>query len=319
MAEASASPRPLRVCVAIPHFHQPTQEEGYGATRRDGRLQRALSLSRCLAGVLALARGAEDLMLQIAERALQPLPLGTYPTRQLHGLELSCHLFVTGEAWLRPVAASFGSRLRVHALALDDPLQLPMAAREFLLSADADAADLVLYLEDDLVIQDRLFVDKLVWFLQRTQHRFALMPHRYECTGDPRHPRLFVDGPIDPIALPAHQQPAVAVASGQFWDGQTIAFDLASNPHSGCFCLSREQRRVLQQKGMASSWIIGPLETVATYTVLEHFPVLKPSWPCRDFLLLEHGHPSFLHCHQQWPRLALPDPGAGATSTLQGA
>jgi len=27
---------------------------------------------------------------------------------------------------------------------------------------------------------------------------------------------------------------------------------------------------------------------------LNHFPVLKPIWRERDFLCLEHGHPSFL-------------------------
>ena len=41
---------------------------------------------------------------------------------------------------------------------------------------------------------------------------------------------------------------------------------------------------------------IGPLETAATGTVLNHFPVMKLVWRERDFLCLEHGHPSFLSC-----------------------
>ena len=39
---------------------------------------------------------------------------------------------------------------------------------------------------------------------------------------------------------------------------------------------------------------VGPLETAATGTVWNHFPVWKTVWSDRDFLCLEHGHPSFL-------------------------
>jgi hypothetical protein len=69
---------------------------------------------------------------------------------------------------------------------------------------------------------------------------------------------------------------------------------VASNPHSGSFALSRAQRLRLREEGLAAKEFVGPLETVATGTVLAAFPVLKPGWECRDFLLLEHAHPSFL-------------------------
>ena len=134
----------------------------------------------------------------------------------------------------------------------------------------------------------------MVWFLIKTKHQFALMPHRYELTGNHLNPRLFVDGPIDVEALPNHHQPAEKVASGRFGGGSLVHFDVASNPHSGSFCCSALQRQNLLSQGVADEGFIGPLETVATFTVLQYLPVIKPSWLNRDFLLIEHAHPSFL-------------------------
>ena len=37
-------------------------------------------------------------------------------------------------------------------------------------------ADLNLYLEDDLVISDRHYLDKIAWFQELCEHRMVLMP-----------------------------------------------------------------------------------------------------------------------------------------------
>jgi hypothetical protein len=227
-------------------------------------------------------------------------PTSRYPGRGLPGVWIDCHLFVTGETWLEQVVAPFLPRLTLHRLDLEDPLRLPREARRFLLEAE-DPADLSLYLEDDLVIHDRLYCDKLHWFLERTEHRYALMPHRFELTGDPEVCRLFIDGPLMADRLARFQQARPDVARGRFWDGQEVSFDVASNPHSGSFAVSPPQLEVLRQRGVAEDGFVGPLETVATYTVMQHFPVWKPSWACRDFLAVEHGHPSFLGWRTRLP------------------
>ena len=289
--------RPALVRVAIPHFCRPQAdaESGYGSSRDEAVLFRSLALARCLGGVLALARGIREEILNIADHALLEAPSRCYPKRYLQGVVVDCHVFVVHDAFLAETLKAFDRRIKVHQVALEDPRQLPHAARAFLLKDDAPGdADLSLYLEDDLVIHDQLFADKMLWFTEKLNHQFSLMPHRYELTGSHVQPRLFVDGPIDSTVLPEHQQPAASVAQGQFWDGQTIAFDRASNPHSGCFALSAAQRRRLSHQQLPGDGFIGPLETVATFTVLEHWPVMKSSWPQRDFLLIEHAHPSFL-------------------------
>ncbi|MEB3263003.1 MAG: hypothetical protein VKJ66_01380 [Synechococcus sp.] len=207
-----------------------------------------------------------------------------------------------GDSYLEPLLTHFQRYIHVHQVDIDDPLRLPHEARRYLLESMPEV-DLLLYLEDDLVVQDRLFVDKLFWFLERTGHKMVLMPHRYELTGDRISPRLFVDGPIAVDFLEGlGRPPRERVAQGRFWDGQEVLFDLASNPHSGCFAVSRQQRKILCDLGVADEGFVGPLETVATYTVLQHFPVVKPAWCSRDFLLIEHAHPSFLLHRPVLPR-----------------
>jgi hypothetical protein len=295
--------RPCLVRVVIPHFQQMGEElQGHGSTRSDQALMRCLAVARCLGSVLALARSERDELLDIAAQTIRLTPEPSYPRIRLAGIQVECHVFVTGQAWQRELLAPFASRIRLHQVELEDPRNLPAAARSYLLEQEDSPADLFLYLEDDLVINDRLYVDKVLWYCERTQHRSVLMPHRYELTGSPDAARLFVDGPIDVDYLRGFQEPRAKVASGRFWDGQEVSFDVASNPHSGSFAISRPQWLQLRRGSKAAKEFVGPLETVATGTVLQEFAVLKPSWDCRDFLLLEHAHPSFLIQRELLPR-----------------
>ena len=302
---SEAGHRPCLVRVVIPHYCRPGESrEGHGSTRADVSGNRALALGRCLGAVLALARSEHDERLDIAGQRITATPAPTYPEMRLAGIVVECHLFVTGDAWLRPVVEALAGRVRVRELQLEDPMTLPAAARDYLLGAEGPPADLSLYLEDDLVIGDRLYVDKLMWFCARTEHRFVLMPHRYELTGSAEAARLFVDGPLPEEEIGLIQKPRAGVAEGRFWDGQMVRFDVTDNPHSGSFAITRPQWEQLRELGGKALPFVGPLETAATGTVLGRFPVLKPSWECRDFLLLEHAHPSFLMA-----RLQLPSPG----------
>ena len=300
-------PEPLRLRVAIPHFFREgasSNSGGYGSGRSENRLPRSLALARCLGSVLGLNRATHDWILNIAERHLEPTPATALA--KLPGLQVELHLFVCGEDWLQEVVELFGPRLQLHILELVDPMQLPLAAVRHLLDFPAPA-DLNLYLEDDLIIQDPRYADKLAWFSQRTEHRFVLMPHRYEPTVANAPQRLFVDGPIKPEGQvePVWASDEVVVANGRFWDGQELGFVQASNPHSGSFCLSAPQLEKLRSAKWPPAEFVGPLETAATGTVLPHFPVLKPNWSCREFLALEHGNPSYLRQLSELPQKPL--------------
>lgn len=240
-------------------------------------------------------------MINIAEMQLERTPpsiLGGLP-----GVLVELHVFVCGDSWIQEVLEHFLPRIHVHRLELEDSRQLPLAAVRSLLDFPNPAA-LSLYLEDDLVIHDSRYVDKIAWFHDRTNHQFALMPHRREPSTAHAPQHLFVDGPIKPLGQmkPIWANDEQIEARVRFWDGQEIDFAKVANPHSGSFCISTPQLEYLRSASWPPETFIGPLETAATGTVLNHFQVLKPSLPCREFLTLEHGNPSFLETLITLPR-----------------
>ena len=285
-----------RVSVAIAHYNkQSADRTGYGSTRCGTRLARQVALSRCLGSVLSLGRQERDLILNHAEKVLEVAPARQDFSSRLTGVAIDVHVFVTGDSYLQEICDHFAPRITVHHVELTDPKSLPLMASKWLCEQDG-IADLHLYLEDDLIIHDPRFIDKQVWFTERTQHQFVLMPHRLEPCVAEAPMQLCVDGPIKPSQQvePVWSGQENEIARGTYWDGRSVGFAEASNPHSGSFCLSELQRQKLWHMNASPNEFVGPLETAATGTVWNHFPVWKTVWPDRDFLCLEHGHPSFL-------------------------
>jgi hypothetical protein len=292
----------LRVRVAIPHyFRERSGGTGYGSGKQGARFERCLALGRCLAALLALERSTEDLVLNIGQRVLEcagPLQFGG--EHRLASISLDLHLLTSEGHQLEEAIRPYTDRLTLHSVSLEDPRQLPLAARDFLIQADP-VMDLALYLEDDLVIGDPLFFDKQAWFLAGCEHKAVLMPHRYERIPGQAGQRLLVDGPLRSEFIGRFTTPQAAVGSGRFWDGQKIVFDRTANPHSGLFCLSNTQVMQLRGQSLPNQGFIGPLETAATLTALRFFAVLKPALAQRQFHWVEHGHPSFQSYAKQWP------------------
>jgi hypothetical protein len=285
---------PLRVRAAIPHFFAETAGgSGYGSGRSGQRLARCIALARCLSSLLALRRSPTDAVLHIGDRCIDTWPAESSRLQRTAAMELELHVFSDGVHQLDDVLDVFSGRIQVHALELDNPRLLPIHCRNWLLQQPP--ADLNLYLEDDLVISDPLFLDKQLWFLQRTQHAAVLMPHRVEPSTSGPQAQLLVDGPLAPAFIQRFCTPTTNAAQGRFDPGgPLIQFDLASNPHSGCFVVSAPQLQRLSQLELPSDGFVSPLETAATLTVLAHFPVFKPAAGQQRFLQIEHGHPSFL-------------------------
>lgn len=286
----------VRVRVAIPHFFSDGASEGsggYGSGRKGNSLIRSISLARCLGSVLALGRAQHDLILNIAEKCIE---LSSPSVQQgLSNIYLEVHLFVCGEHWLPQVVSLFGVQIKLHKLDLADPRQLPLEAVRYLLHM-SEPADFHLYLEDDLVIQDVNFIDKIHWFYDNTDDQYVLMPHRRELTVANAPMQLFVDGPIKPVDHDARvwAREESVFAHYRYWNGQDIGFVKTANPHSGSFCISQSQLETVRNGTWPPPAFVGPLETAATGIILPYYPVLKPSWEYRHFLMIEHGNPSFL-------------------------
>ena len=280
----------MRVHICIPHFFREEADpaanpENYGSLRAGGQFQRAFALNRCLQGLLGLQRKEELAVLNIHHKRIDRVPAHQTP------LELQISVCTDGEHQLNQVLDLFSPLIEVVRLQPDNPRDLPLECRDHLI-ANRASADILMYLEDDLVIHDPFFFDKQHWFLKKTKHRFTLMPHRYERVNQKKIHHLLVDGAINPQFLGKFMQPRLNAASGVYKGREIVNFDLASNPHSGCFVVSAKQAQELSQQPLPREGFIGPLETAATLTVLHRYPVMKPSLEHWRFLQVEHGHPT---------------------------
>ena len=286
----------LTVRAVIPHYFaessEPVREigSGFGSRHPGSRVARSIAFSRCLHGLLNLRRSVKDLQLDFSTSSGITTPAATDSCE----LKLEVVVVVHQSACLLDVISPLVPQVRVLRLDLDDPRELGLAARDWLISHPSPA-DLNLYLEDDLVIQDPWFADKILWMAHRSNHQCVLLPHRYELTHRLDLPsRLLIDGDIDHCAFEAWHRPSASIATGEFRGQQGIQFDCPSNPHSGCFGISRPQLLFLQGQELPRDGFVGPLETAATYTVGSAFMIVKPALANRRFLMIEHGHPSYL-------------------------
>jgi hypothetical protein len=286
----------ITVRAVIPHYFAeasaPVREigSGFGSRQPGGRLARSIALSRCLHGLLNLRRSIKDLQLDFRTAA----GVATPASMETVELKLEVVVVVHKDAFLLDVITPLVPQVQVLRRDLDDPRELGLAARDWLISHPSPA-DLNLYLEDDLVIQDPLFADKILWMAHRSNQQCVLLPHRYELTRRlDLPPRLLIDGDIDQDATQAWHRPFVGIATGEFRGLKGLQFDCPSNPHSGCFGVSRKQLLVLRERELPCDGFVGPLETAATYTVGCAFLLLKPALANRWFLMIEHGHPSYL-------------------------
>jgi hypothetical protein len=217
-------------------------------------------------------------------------------------IEITLTICTDGTHALDEVLDEFRDFIEIKTFCLDDPRQLPIATRDWLLKGNAVSADadLYAYIEDDIVINDLEFFDKQLWFLSRMRDAHCLMPHRYELVFRRKVGRLLIDGPLRPGLVEKFTEPQRDAAQGSYRGHTRINFDITENPHSGLFVITNKQRRFLSSQELPVDGFISPLETAATLTVLKYFKIWKPSLNDHNFLTVEHGHPSFTSFMNKW-------------------
>jgi len=217
-------------------------------------------------------------------------------------IEITLTICTDGNNALEEVLDEFRDFLEVKTFDIEDPRQLPIATRDWLIQGNGMSgdADLHAYIEDDIVINDVEFFDKQLWFLSRLKDTHCLMPHRYELVFRRKVGRLLIDGPLRPGLVGQFTEPQPNAAQGSYRGHTRVSFDIAENPHSGMFVITNKQRLFLSAQELPVSGFISPLETAATLTVLKYFKVWKPSLKDHNFLSVEHGHPSFTSFMNQW-------------------
>ena len=154
----------------------------------------------------------------------------------------------------------------------------------------------VVYLEDDIILNDPDFFLKLRLFNQTFGNRYLLMPNRIETlesSGQLR--RFYIDGNYNPAVSSQYRKSTDARFSIMHL-GERVQFEQPSNLHSGCFFLTNSQ---LTKWSESSNWLnydvsfVSPLESAATLGIAQNFNILKTPFSHASWFELQHFGTSF--------------------------
>ena len=273
----------MKVLLAIPHVFAPKEGSLYSSQTESKRQLKQDALFNATIGNLNRHRkrhwvhASLGIGQQIVNRELNTET----------GVQLSIQLF-------SPPRDSLSENLPVdpdlHVIdpGVSDYTKVPATASRQLLEQSEDY-DLVGYLEDDLLISDPEFFAKILYLDQITDQQYAFLPHR--CEHIPGRGDVILSGDPD------------GGRPDLFWDtGETInipwplgnrRFYRATNPHSGCYFLSRRQALAVRdfwvQKNWRPNWnLSGPLEQAGSGMLLPDMRVMKPIPEHYRYLMVRH-------------------------------
>jgi hypothetical protein len=275
-----------RVLFAIPHYFDAAGDGRYGSTTSQPQL-RANQLARAI-GSLHQTLGARQSSLSIVAKAALPANDGLR-----HDIDIV--VCTTGDNHLLDRLAPI-ARLFRHEVTQAEPMMLGFECHRVLRDG-LGSYDVFAYLEDDLVVHDPLFLDKIAWFTRSMGADCLLQPQRYELGLGGPVDKLYIDGDLRPelvgaFAVHGADRPVICDVLGR-----ATVFERARNPHSGCFFLSATQMNTLARRPDfldRDTRFVGPLESAATLAVLKTFRMWKPAPAHAGFLEIEHPGTRYL-------------------------
>ncbi len=280
----------MRVLFTIPHYFAPRKDAAgrkHGSTQRDPR-PRQTALCRCVQSIYQLFHPAQCMINLTTKRT-------TSSNREFVCREIKIVLVTTPEDHLVN-ALPLGTDAYERCSRDVEPLELGFECQS-VLRDHLGQYDFYCYLEDDLMLRDPLFFQKLQWFNETMGSDKLLLPNRYEVSFGRAVYKAYIDGDLPervvaPFEVRGHPTQLVGNVLGD-----NLAFQRAKNPHAGCYFLSAQQMAIWSEQDHfldRSTAFVGPLESAATLGVLRTFPIYKPAIESAAFLEIEHFGEQFL-------------------------
>jgi len=151
--------------------------------------------------------------------------------------------------------------------------------------------DLYAVIEDDMVIHDPLFLEKLACFERSFGSEKMLRPTRYEMAQSGTPAMVVFDPVLSGRDLAPFRRPGQKDRLSLDWHGREQTFVLPQNPHSSSYFLSDAQLR----HWIATPWFydrdaswVGPIESAMNLAIGRAFDLYKPGAPDPFFLAIEH-------------------------------
>lgn len=177
-----------------------------------------------------------------------------------------------------------------------DPMFIEFYSQELFVE-NKERFDWFLFLEDDILIDDACFIEKLEEFNRRSPSIDAvLIPHTYEINNGRKYyfqrdfHNLMWLGAEGSDTEDITNRWSVFAYNSEF-GGRNLQFAEYTNPHAGVHCLSYEQFERWEKTGRLwrgkVSWV-GPLESAATGCLFERFHLYKPHPANKWYFAVRH-------------------------------
>lgn len=279
----------MRLLVTIPHVFNPDGGGGYASLSPDPQ-PRILALTLSLQSLQAVFGSSQlyfrysDRIYEFAANQKEPIQLDIVicTSRGLHILDRL------------PISPQYYQHYPTQC----EPMLLGFECHGILKSC-LGQYDYYCYMEDDLILSDPLFLQKIAWFNSFVGDAWLLQPNRFELqTGlgkdKPRISKNYIDPEIrfhtgegDNFA---HYFKDNLTVKGVVM-GREIILKRAENPHSGCFFLNERQMAYWAGKDYfldRDSRFFGPLESAASLGIARTFRIYKPAPENANFLEIQH-------------------------------
>jgi hypothetical protein len=280
----------MKILITIPHYYAKSSQKKHGSERSpDPRIH---ALSMCLFNIHSIF-GKSQCMIDIHKKIAvavnhdlsNTMDVVVSTTDNKHILE---HLNIPKTYYHR------------HQVSLENPKNLGFECQK-ILKSNLGSYDFYCFMEDDLIINDAWFFEKIKWFNTLIGHNNLLQPNRFESSPGGTMLKAYIDGDIHPEATARFQNTKDSpTLNGTFLTRQT-SFQRALNPHSGCFFLNQSQMAHWAKQDyfmdMDTSFI-SPLESSASLGIMKTFRVYKPSPVNACFLEIQHFGDQFLRLIQ---------------------
>ena len=273
----------IRVLLTIPHVFAPREGSLYSSQTASKKSLKQSALHGATLGNLARLGQQHWIHASLGKGK----PVVTRDLNTSNGVDLTIELITPANASLADKLPEHSSVRRIEPQ-VSDLTKVPLIAARRALE-QAHNYDLVGYIEDDLAIKSRDFFHKILWLVRQFGPKYAFLPHR--CEHIPGQGDVILSGDPD------------GGRPDLFWDtGETLNADWplgrtrfyrATNPHSGCWFLSKEQAIALNDYWSKNNWVSsfqlsGPLEQAASGLLLPIFHIMKPDPDHYRFLMIEH-------------------------------
>jgi hypothetical protein len=282
-AVVKAAMKPLRVLITIPHVFAPREGSLYSSQTESKRMVKTAALYEACIGNLGRHRLRHWIHASLGYKK----PVITRELTSSIGVDLTIQVYTPTDASL---AGSLPTQqhLEIIDANLDDYTQIPSLASRRALE-QSHKYDLIGYMEDDLAIEDPEFFLKIQRLVELTGGNYAFIPHR--CEAIPGLGDVILSGDPD------GGRPDLFWATNECiqidWPLGSRYFYRATNPHSGCYFLSRRQAQQVREYWQNRQWIpdftlSGPLEQAGSGFLLPVLKLMKPIPDHYRFLMVRH-------------------------------